>query len=355
MKKVKNIISKVFGALADCIIPTMPILIGAGMLKVVLIIFGPTVLNALNDSTPTYAVLNFVADAGYYFMPIYVGMSTAEHFKTNKYMGALVGGMLLSPTFVDLVEANKSLTFLKVPIASTNYGNQVLPSVIAVAIMSVIYSYLNKNIKGNLNSLLVPLITILLMIPISFCAIGPIGVYLSDKLVDVILWLSSLGAIGNGIMCAIIPFITIVGLGGANLSAMLILASSGCDPILFFSNVLYNNILGFVTLALYFKKKQPDTLAAAITSAVGGTSEPAIFGIVMKDARAMIALCVGCFIGGLYSGIAKVKSFAMASFGTFGIITTIGPDSSIVHAAIAMILGCIVGFVICYLTHRRHE
>ena len=354
MKKFKNQIAKMFATLADCIIPTMPILIGVGMLKVVLIIFGPTVLNALNDSTPTYAVLNFVADAGYYFMPIYVGMSTAEHFKTNKYLGALVGGMLLSPAFVELVNNNKELTFLRIPIASTNYGNQVLPSVIAVAIMSYLFDYLNKNIKGNLNSLLVPLFTILIMVPISFCAIGPIGVYLSDKLVDVILWLASLGAIGNGIMCAIIPFITIIGLGGANLSAMLILAASGVDPILFFSNVLYNNILGFVTLALYIKKKESNTLAAAITSAVGGTSEPAIFGIVMKDARAMLSLCAGCFVGGLYSGIMHVKSFAMASFGTFGIITTIGPNSSIIHAAIALVLGCSVGFIVCYLTHS-HE
>ena len=354
MKKIKENIANIFATLADCIIPTMPILIGAGMLKVILIIFGPTVLNALNDLTPTYAVLNFVADAGYYFMPIYVGMSTAEHFKSNKYLGALVGGMLLSPAFVDLVNAQKELTFLRIPIAATNYGNQVLPSVIAVTIMSYIYDYLNNNIKGNLNSLLVPLLTILIMIPISFCAIGPVGVFLSDKLVDVILWLASLGAIGNGIMCAIIPFITIVGLGGANLSAMLILAASGVDPILFFSNVLYNNILGFVTLALYFKKKESNTLAAAITSAVGGTSEPAIFGIVMKDARAMLALCLGCFAGGLYSGITHVKSFAMASFGTFGIITTIGPESSIINAAIAMVIGCTVGFIACFITHS-HE
>ena len=356
MKKIKKTISKIISSLADCIVPTLPILIGAGMLKVIVIIFGPTVLNVLKEEMPTYAVLNFVADAGYYFMPIYVGISTAEVFKTNKYMGAFVGGMLLSPQFVELVDSGTKLSFLKISIASTSYGNQVLPSVIAVAIMSYIYNFLNKYVKGNLKALITPLVTILIMIPIAFCEIGPLGVLMSDALVDLIMKLKDLGAIGYGIMCAIIPFITIAGLGGANLSAMLILAASGCDPILFFSNVLYNNILGFVTLALYFKKKDSQTLAAAITSAIGGTSEPAIFGIVMKDIRALSALVIGDFVAGLYAGIMSVKTYAMASFGTFGIITTIGPDSSILHAGIAMVLGCVTGFIICFVTHKStHE
>ena len=72
-------------------------------------------------------------------------------------------------------------------------------------------------------------------------------------ILDLIMWLKDLGPLGNAIMCAIIPFITIAGLGGANLSAMLLLASTGVDPILFFANVLYNNILGAVTFALYLK------------------------------------------------------------------------------------------------------
>ena len=356
MKKIKNIISKIFGTLADCITPTVPILIGVGMIKVILIIFGPTVLNVLSETSSTYIVLNFVAEAGYYFMPIYSGVATAKVFNTNIYMGALVGGMLLSPAYVDIVNKGQALTFLKLPIALTNYGSQPLPSIIAVAIMAKIYNYFDTHIKGNLKPLITPLATTLLMIPISFCAIGPLGVFLGNGLVDLIMLLKGLGPIGNGIMCAIIPFVTIAGLGGANLSAMLILASTGCDPILFFSNVLYNNILGFVTLALYFRKKDSQTLAAAITSSIGGTSEPAIFGIVMKDVKALLALVIGDFVAGLYSGIMGVKAYAMASFGTFGIITTIGPESSILHAAIAMVLGCIVGFVLSYITHpTKHE
>ena len=355
LQQLQNIISSVLSTLIDCIVPILPIMIGVGMLKVILIILSPLVFNILSYDSDTYIVLSFVADAGYYFMPIYAAVSSADVFKIDRYLSAMIGAMLLSPAFVEMVENGISLSVFSLPIASTSYGNQIISSIIAIWIMSYIYRFLDKHIHENLKPILLPLTTIVIMVPIAFCAIGPLGVFLGNRLVDLILWLKGLGPIGNAIMCAIIPFITIFGLGGANLSAMLLLASTGVDPILFFANVLYNNILGFVTLALYLKDHDAQTLAAAITASIGGTSEPALFGIVMKDNKALMSLCIGGFLGGLYAGISGVKSYAMASFGTFGIITTIGPDSSILHASIAMVIGCLSGFILCLLTHHGQK
>ena len=354
-KEIYKKVNLALSTLIECIVPTLPIMIGVGMLKVALIILGPLVLNILSENSDSYTVLSFVADAGYYFMPVYVAVSSADVFKVDRFLAAVIGAMLISPTFVKLVEEGRQLSVFGLPIASTSYGNQVISSIIAVWLMSYIYHFLQKILSDNLRPILLPLFSIVIMVPITFCAIGPVGVFLGDRLVDLILKLKDLGPLGNGIMCAIIPFITIGGLGGANLSAMLLLASTGVDPILFFANVLYNNILGFVTLALYLKDRKSETLASAITAALGGTSEPALFGIVMKDYKALAALSISGFFAGFYAGLMRVKSYAMASFGTFGIITTIGPDSSIFHAAIAMVIGCILGFVLTYLTHRKND
>ncbi|MDO5440610.1 MAG: PTS transporter subunit EIIC [Erysipelotrichaceae bacterium] len=356
MKKIVNVIKKIFSTLCDCIVPVLPIMIGAGMIKVLLIIFGPIVLGLLNESDSTYIVLQFVADAGYYFMPIYIGFASAEIFHTQKYLGALIGAMLLAPTFVELVNSGVTLDFLKLPIALTNYGNQILPSIIAVWLMSYLYRFLDNKIPQNLKSLLIPLITVVIMIPVAFCLIGPLGVSLSNKLIELIMLLKDIGPLGNAIMCAMIPFITIFGLSGANVSSMLLLAATGCDPILFFSNVIYNCAVGFVTFALYLRDKKPDTLAVAITSTVAGTSEPAVFSILMKDAKAIAALVVGDFFGGLYAGFCGIKSYAMASFGMFGVVSTISQDTNIIHAIISVLISCVIGFVLCLLLHpKKHE
>ena len=147
MKKISSFFKKVFSFLADCIVPTMPIMIGVGMIKVILIVIGPSVLNLLSETSSTYVVLQFVGDTGYYFLPIYVAISSAEVFKTNKFVAGIVGGMLISPAFVEIVNSGETLSFLNIPIALTNYGNQVLPSVIAIWIMSYIYNFLDKYIN----------------------------------------------------------------------------------------------------------------------------------------------------------------------------------------------------------------
>lgn len=352
MKHIKKIFNSIFNTIVDCLLPTMPIMIGVGMLKVVLIVV-TTVLGILSETSNTYIMLSLVADAGFYFLPIFIAIAAAKEFKVNPYIAGVCGAMLVSPKFVALVNANASLSIFGLPVANTDYGNQVLAPIIAIWIMSYVVRLLEKFLNKTLQSIFLPVLTIIIMVPISFCAIGPLGVFLGDKLVELVLSLRSLGPIGNAILCAIIPFVTIFGLGGANLSAMLLLSATGCDEILFFSNVMYNVILGFVTLALYLKNKKSDILASAIASTVGGTSEPALFGFVMKDSKALLSLVAGDFVGGLIAGLLGVKSYAMASFGILGIVATIGPDSSIVNAFIALIAGTIVGFVLSFITHKK--
>jgi len=355
LETFKNILSKALTTLADCIVPVLPIMIGVGMLRVVLIILGPQVTNIVSETSNTYIVLSFVADAGFYFMPIFSAISAAEIFKTNKYIAALIGAMLLSPTFVEIVNANQAISVFGLPIALTSYGNQVLSSIIGIFVMSYIYNFLDTKINVNIRPIFAPLITITIMIPIVFCAIGPLGVFLGNKLVSFIMLLTKIGPIGNAIMCALIPYICITGLAGANLSAILILAATGCDPILFFANIMYNTILGFVTLAIYLKDHKPDTLAAAITSTVAGTSEPALYGVVLKDSKALLSITIADFCAGLFAGVMGVKTYAVASFGIFGIVTTIGPNSSIIHASIAIVIGCIIGFSLSYILHTNKK
>ena len=353
MKKTIDLIKKVFGALADCIAPIIPILIGVGMLKVLLILLGPSILNVLKENSDTYAVLNFVADAGYYFMPVYVAFSAAEIFKTDRFLAALVGGMLVSPTFVQMVEEGRKLSVFGLPVASTTYGNQVLPSVIAVFILSFLYRKLKELIPEKVEGVLLPLTTILLMVPIALCAIGPLGVFLGNGLISLIMLLKKLGPLGNAIMCAILPFCIIIGLGGADLSAMLLLSAAGPDPILFFSNVLYNCILGAVTFAVYLKDKKTETLAASITAIVGGASEPALYGIIIKDTKKLFSLSASGFVAGLLSGIFGVRTFAMSSFGIFGALAAIGPGSSITGAVLALTTGCVCGFLLSFLSNGK--
>lgn len=345
MKKIIGIFDKFFKTLGSCITPVVPVLVGAGMLKVALVLLGPSVFGILQETDNTFVVLTFVADAGYYFLPIYVAVASGEYFGTNKYIAALMGGALLSPKFVELINEGTSLTIFNLPIASMSYANEILPPIIIVGIESYVYKYIEKLINEKVRDIFVPLITIVIMVPIIYCAVGPLGIALGSLFTNLTLQLTKIGPIGVGIFAAILPFVVLFGLGGSDLAVMLSLNSIGPDPICFFSNVAYNCVLGSVAFACYLKDRQPDHLAASVATFVGGTSEPSLFGIAVKDRKALISTIIGCFVSGCIGGLLKVKTFAVASFGIFGIITTIGPESSILFAAIAIASGCLVGFV----------
>lgn len=353
MKKIINFFSKIFKALSSCVVPVVPVLIGAGMLKVLLVILGPSLLNILQESDNTYIAISFVADAGYYFLPIFIAVSSADYFKTNKYIAGLMGAMLLAPGFVELVNQNAPISIFNIPITPVLYGNEILPPIIIVFIEKNIYSFIDKHTNKNLKDIIVPLLTIIIMIPIAFCAIGPIGVFLGKGLTNLTLKLRTLGPIGNGIFAAIIPFVILFGLGGADLAVMLSISSTGPDPICFFGNVIYNCVLGFAVLALYIRNKKPETLASSIAATVCGTSEPALFGEAIKNKYIFISLIIGDFVGGVVSGIFQVKTFAVASFGIFGTITTIGPDSSILLAILSIAIACATSFTISFICNKK--
>lgn len=58
LSKIKEGLSKVLSTLVDCIVPTLPIMIGVGMLKVILIVLGPQVLNLLAQDSDTFIVFS---------------------------------------------------------------------------------------------------------------------------------------------------------------------------------------------------------------------------------------------------------------------------------------------------------
>ncbi|VLA63762.1 PTS system beta-glucoside-specific transporter subunit IIBCA [Streptococcus pneumoniae] len=88
-KDNRNLFDKVIGTITGSIAPAIPLLAGAGMGKVLLLIL--TLTGVLSDKSQTYQMLNLIFDTGYFFMPAFIGFSAAKIFKTNQYLGAFMG------------------------------------------------------------------------------------------------------------------------------------------------------------------------------------------------------------------------------------------------------------------------
>ncbi|PXV90100.1 phosphotransferase system IIB component [Lachnotalea glycerini] len=91
-----NIFERLIYVITGIFQPLIAAIAAAGMLKAVLLIL--TNYFGLSKDGQNYQIINFVADAAFYFLPILIAHSTAVKFKTNQYLAMAVGALLVHPS-----------------------------------------------------------------------------------------------------------------------------------------------------------------------------------------------------------------------------------------------------------------
>lgn len=355
-KKSKFKFSSIIDAISGCLAPAIPIVVGAGMLKVVLII--ASILGILSESSSTYYVLSFVSDAGFYFLPIYLGAFSANKFKTSMPLGMFMGAIFLHPSFVNSIVEGKSLSIFNISIYSTNYANSIFPIIITVFVMSYVERFFSKYVPNAVKVIFVPLFTIIVMLPLALCIIGPAGSYLGIYIADAIMFLyNTTGFLGIAVLSALYPLLVITGMHGALFPPMMqSLTTLGYEPIIGLSGVISNLNQGAATLGVALKNKEERSTAisSSVTAIFGGVTEPAMFGINLKYKMPLYATMIGSFIGGAIAGILKVYMFALGgSAGIFGITGFINKlTNNIIFLLIAILAGFISTFIITLLIYK---
>ena len=98
----------------------------------------------------------------FYFLPIFVGYFAAKKLGVTPLVGALIGAALLEPNYTAL-QTGDATTFFGIPIVAIDYSSTIVPSLLAVWVMSYLERFLNAHIPANLRSFLVPAIDLAVM------------------------------------------------------------------------------------------------------------------------------------------------------------------------------------------------
>lgn len=359
---VKSVFFSIFGGIAASVQPCIPILIGAGMLQCVYLILAQC--GVLDAASSTYRVLEFVANAGFYFLPVYVGFNCANKHGGNPLLGALVGAMLLHPSFVAMVDAGEAITLFGLPVRSVSYGSSVLPAYVAVLVMCYVEKFIAKHSPKNVRVVLEPFGTLLIMTPLTLCLLAPIGDYLGVLLQIVLGWIYNVaGPVAPAIIGVLIPFLVVTGthlvLGPL---AVMTLTTSGQEFILMPAALLHNFIHGALALAISLKSKNPEMKSTAascsFTAFIAGISEPSLYGLALKKKSAMIALLGGQFAGCLYFGITHTGIYMFPGGGMSFLSLAVylgGAMSNFVNACIGTVIGMAVAFALIFLLYKDEE
>lgn len=162
-KKKQSKLSSVLEYIASMFQPIIPAITGAGLLKALMAL--GTVTGLLDSASQTYIILNAIADSAFYFLPILLGSSAAKTFKCNQYVAMALGGVLVYPGFVDLInsakDAGTSVSLFGLPVTLASYSSSVVPILLGVWFMSVIEHAVQKISPKAVKFFTVPLASLL--------------------------------------------------------------------------------------------------------------------------------------------------------------------------------------------------
>lgn len=362
--KKKFSINAVFDAISGSITPIIPVFIGAGFIKIAVLLL--TQFGLLTADNTTIQVLTFVGDAGFYFLPVFVGAFAAKKFGANMALGMMMGAIFIHPSFISAVTDGTALSVYGIPVYATTYSSSVVPALLTVWIMSYVEKFFAKHSPDSIRSITEPFFTLLVILPLALCVLGPVGAFVGTYLSEAIMWLyNTTGFFGIAVLSAIFPWIVMTGMHTA-LAPYLVnaMATVGYDPIIYTANVVANIDQGAACAAVAFKTKHDENLrsvasACAVTAIVGGVTEPGMFGVNLKLKTPMYGAMIGSFFGALVAGFGHAYLYSMiGSGGLFALPAYLGGDNpfaSMAWMAAGLVVGAIVTFIATYILYKPED
>ncbi|WP_405152271.1 beta-glucoside-specific PTS transporter subunit IIABC [Paenibacillus sp. FSL K6-0108] len=350
-KKQRNPISALFDFISGMFTPILPAIAGAGMIKGIVSIL--VALGWITNTSSTYIILSAVGDGAFYFLPILLAVSAAKKMGSNVYVGAALAAGLMHPTIAALFQEGNT-SFAGITVIATSYASSVIPIVIAIWISAYVERAIDYITHTSLKMIIVPTVTLLIMVPLTLIAIGPLGGIIGNGLSGGIRWLFDNASIFASILIGgTMSVLIITGMHYALLPlAVGSIATLGYDfivPLMFAANMAQ----GGAAFGVGFKSKNTQTKSLSYSTgltALMGITEPAMYGINMKFKKPFIAALIGGAVAGAFLGAFSVKAYFISTVGLPGAASYVGPDiSNLFYALIAALIAFVVASVITYI------
>ena len=343
-----SVLNRIIATMSAVFAPFIYILAAAGILQGCLILIN--MVNPSFSSTGTYEVLSFMSWAPFTFLPIFIAITASKHFKCNTFIAVACCAALVSPTWAEIasrIADGESIKFLGISLAETTYTSSVLPPLFLVWILSYVEKFVDKRLPDVVKALFTPFICMLVMVPLTILAIGP----LSDSLATGI-------ANGYNALYNFAPAVAAAVIGGLWQIVVIFGVHWGVTPMCLANYDLYgmDTFQAFQTMAVIAqagavlgvfikarnKKTKNMALSAGITG-IFGITEPAIYGVNLRFKKPFICGCIAGAIGAVVGSFFNIAYYAYAGLpGLLTVVNAITPNNS--KSIIGMLIGAAISF-----------
>jgi len=211
-----------------------------------------------------------------------------------------------------------SIMGLHLPLYAYDYTGQVFPPLLAVALLAPLERLLKKIIPNMLQMVFVPMISVIILVPVTAFVVGPIGIGVAMGISD---FLKNVNDVAPGAVGALIAglYLFMVPLGlHWPLNAVMInnLQTLGTDfiqsPMGAYNFAVFGAVTGVAIRASRNKELRQTAVGASMSGLLGGISEPSLYGVVLRYKRVIPLILVPAVAGGATISLLGVKSHAFA-------------------------------------------
>lgn len=354
-----NAFQRAIKVLSDVFVPIIPAIVASGMLMGIMgalqymgtpVADGGAGFFALDTASVWWRIAALINACALANLQILLGFSAATVFGGNPYLGASVGALLISSSFINAYSASSAIadgsmiTLDVIPglysIDWVGYQGHVIPILVAVWIMCFFEKRLHKIVPDMFDLFLTPLLSVSLAAYITILFVGPIFVWLENQILYLLQFLLSVPA-GLGYIAIGLIYSPSVVTGLHQMYTAIdvsMLANYGVTywlPIASAANIAQ----GGACLAVALKTRSEKTKSLAVPSGIScllGITEPAIFGVNLPKIKPFVAGMIGSACGAFICWLTNLAASGTGVTGIFGILLCIAqPVAYIIMFAVA--------------------
>lgn len=331
----------------------------------------------LSTTSGAYQILYAIGDSIFYFLPIFLGVTTARRFRMNQFIGLAIGAVLTYPSIVAFTTSKTVLgalfkgtafaseihtSFFGIPVVTMNYTSTVLPVIAAVWFGSVIEHWANRWVPTVIKTFIVPVVTMVITLPVTLIVIGPITTWVGDAIGATMSAVYGFSPIFAGIvMGAVWQVLVIFGVHWGIVAVTTAdLATLGYDPILGLTCMVCYAQIGVVLAIIRQTKDQnlKKNAIGAFFSGLFGVTEPSIYGVTLPRKVPFILSCIGGAVSGGIIGAFGSRLYMLPSMGIFAIPAYANPKGmdtmQMIGVVVAGVIAFIVGFALQILFGKKY-
>ncbi len=358
---LKSVGSGILDYMAGSLTPLIPMLIAAALFKTLVALLGPDMFGVLSGTSDIYTLFTFVGDAAFYFFPVIIGYTASKKLNCNPILGMFLGAILIHPTFVSMATEGTSFTVFGIPCSVQSYSATIIPIFLSVWVLSYVEKFFYKVVPSMLRVVFAPFLTILVMLPITLCVLGPAGAFIGKYICDGLLAMGDFGGIATILAIALIgalwEFLVMSGMHWVLISTMIVvLSSAGQESVVSAATVAASFAVGGMSLGAALRQRKAEDRSASISyvvaQVIGGVTEPGLYGLGFRYKRPFIGMAIGGFAGGLYGAIVGLTAYNIVPVASFLCIfgysggSTMNLINAIISAAIAFVVAAVATYLI---------